>query len=167
MAQDPNPTLELTTITGVTRSLDDWSTTFGLALVLLPGRPEAAAFLPVIERMYATFGDADVHAAICCAADASLARRVLGDAAGRWMVFCDPYAHLAGALGIERMPAFVHLRLDTSVVSCAEGFDPVQWQRVADGIAKAVHWTSPLIAGPGCPPASRGWALTARDLGRG
>ncbi len=161
MANDPNPALELTTIAGVTRPLDDWATTFNLAIVVLPGRPEAAAFVAVIDRIYATFGDSDVRATICVAADAAIARRVLGGAADRWMVFCDPEARLSDALGLGCMPAFVHLRLDTTVVDAAEGFDPTEWQRVADGIARTTHWTSPVVAGPGCPPATRGWALTA------
>ncbi|MCZ7531649.1 MAG: hypothetical protein M5U31_15720 [Acidimicrobiia bacterium] len=161
MADDPNPSLDLTTIRGITRSLDDWTTTFNLAVVVLPGRPEASTFLPVIERIYATLEDSDVRTTICIAADAAIAHRILGDAVDRWMVFCDPDAGLAAALGLGRMPAFVHLRQDTTVVDAAEGFDPVEWQRVADGIARASHWTSPVVAGPGCPRATPGWALTA------
>ena len=41
MAQDPDPTIELTTARGVTRTLDDWTTSFHLAVTVLPGRPEA------------------------------------------------------------------------------------------------------------------------------
>lgn len=161
VAQDPNPALELTTIRGVTRSLDDWSTTFNLAIVLLPGRPEAAAFLPVVDRLYATFGDSDVRATICVAADEAIARRILGDVADRYLVLCDPGSELAGSLGLERLPAFVHLRQDTTVVSAAEGFDAAEWQKVADGIARLKHWSSPKVAGRGCPPATRGWPLSA------
>ncbi len=161
VADDPNPALELTTVTGVTRSLDDWTTTFNLAVVILPGRPESAAFLPVMDRIYSTLEDSDVRTTVCISSDASIARRILGDAVGRWMAFCDPDAQLATALGLVRMPAFVHLRQDTTVVDAAEGFDPAEWQRVADGMARASHWTSPVVAGPGCPRATRGWALTA------
>lgn len=161
MAQDPNPALDLTTIRGVTRSLDDWTTTFNLAIVLLPGRPEAAAFLPVVERLYATFGDADVRATICVAAGEPIARRILGDAADRRLVFCDPESKLAESLGLEHLPAFVHLRQDTTVVAAAEGFDAAEWQKVADGIARLQHWASPQVAGRGCPPATRGWPLSA------
>ena len=39
MAQAPDPNIELTTIRGVTRTLNEWTTTFHLALTVLPGRP--------------------------------------------------------------------------------------------------------------------------------
>ncbi len=48
MAQNPDPNLQLTSIKGVTRSLDDWATIFNLAIVLLPARAEASAWTPVI-----------------------------------------------------------------------------------------------------------------------
>ena len=160
MAQNPDPSLELTSITGVTRTLDDWATVFNLAIVLLPDRPEAAAWVPVIDRIYATLGDSDVRATVCVSAGESITRRILGDAASRWLTFCDEGHRLASALGLERLPAFVHLRQDTSLVAAAQGWSPSEWQRVADEIAKKEHWTSPRIAAPGNPRPTAGWALT-------
>jgi hypothetical protein len=161
VAQNPDPTLQLTSITGVTRTLDDWATMFNLAIVLLPARPEASAWVPVIDRMYATLGDSDVRTIVCVAANASITRRIIGDAADRWLTFCDPDQALATALGLERLPAFVHLRQDTSLVEAAQGWSVSEWQRVADDVAKKEHWTSPRIAAPGNPRATPGWALTA------
>lgn len=161
MAQNPDPSLELTSITGVTRTLDDWATVFNLSIVLLPARPEAAAWVPVIDRIYATFGDSDVRTTVCVAATPAITRRILGDAANRWLTFCDPDQRFAAALGLERLPAFVHLRQDTSLVAAAQGWSPTEWQRVADEIAKKEHWTSPLIAAHGNPRPTPGWALTA------
>lgn len=161
MAQNPDPTLPLTTITGVTRTLDDWATVFNLAVVLLPGRAEAAAWVPVIDRIYATLGESDVRATVCVAGNALVARRVLGEAADRYLVWCDPDATLAGALGFEHLPAFVHLRQDTSVAAATEGWSIEAWQQVADAIARAQHWTSPALAGRHLPPATPGWPLSA------
>jgi hypothetical protein len=161
VANNPDPSLQLTSITGVTRTLDDWATVFNLAIVLLPPRPEASAWVPVIDRIYATFGDSDVRTTVCVSADASIARRILGDAADRWLTFCDPDGALASSLGLERLPAFVHLRQDTSLVNAAQGWSPSEWQRVADELAKKEHWTSPLIAAPGNPRPTPGWALSA------
>ena len=161
MAQNPDPSLELTSITGVTRTLDDWATVFNLAIVLLPDRPEAAAWVPVIDRMYATLGDSDVRTIVCVSAGVSITRRILGDASSRWLTFCDDGHRLASALGLERLPAFVHLRQDTSLVSAAQGWSPSEWQRVADEIAQKQHWTSPRIAAPGNPRPTPGWALSA------
>ena len=160
MAKNPDPALNLTSITGVTRTLDDWATVFNLAIVLLPARPEAAAWVPVIDRIYATLGDSDVRTTVCVAANESITRRILGDAASRWLTFCDPEQTLASALGLERLPAFVHLRQDTSIVSSAQGWSPSEWQRVADEIAKKEHWSSPKVAAPGNPRPTPGWALT-------
>ena len=56
MAQDPDPTVELTTARGVTRTLDDWTTSFHLALTVLPGRPEAASYVRIGRRIAETLG---------------------------------------------------------------------------------------------------------------
>ncbi|HEX4493399.1 MAG TPA: hypothetical protein VH914_19500 [Acidimicrobiia bacterium] len=161
MANNPDPSLQLTSIAGVTRTLDDWATVFNLAIVLLPPRPEAAAWVPVIDRIYATFGDSDVRTTVCVSANESIARRILGDAADRWLTFCDPDGALASSLALERLPAFVHLRQDTSLVNVAQGWSPSEWQRVADALAKKEHWTSPQIAAAGNPRPTPGWALSA------
>jgi hypothetical protein len=161
VATNPDPSLQLTSITGVSRTLDDWATVFNLAIVMLPPRPEAAAWVPVIDRIYATFGDSDVRTTVWVAANESITRRILGDAADRWLTFCDPDAMLANALGLERLPAFVHLRQDTSLVNAAQGWSPSEWQRVADEIAKKQHWSSPLVAAAGNPRPTPGWALSA------
>jgi hypothetical protein len=162
VAQNPDPNLSLTSITGVTRTLDDWLTVFHLAAVMVPPRLEAKAFNPVIERIFATLGDADVRATIWVAGPESMARKILGDLADRYLVLCDPDQGLATSLGLERLPAFVHLRQDTTLVAAAQGWSPSEWQKVADGIAKAQHWTSPVLSGiKRCPPATPGWALTA------
>jgi hypothetical protein len=161
VANNPDPSLELTSIAGVTRTLDDWATVFNLAIVLLPARPEAAAWVPVIDRLYATLGDSDVRTTVCVSANAAITRRIIGDAASRWLTFCDPDQRLASALGLERLPAFVHLRQDTSLVTVTQGWSASEWQRVADEIAKKQHWTSPQVAAPGNPRPTPGWALTA------
>jgi hypothetical protein len=161
VAQNPDPSLALTSVKGVTRSLDDWATVFNLAIVLLPARPEAAAWVPVIERIYATFGDSDVRTTICVSANASISRRIVGDAADRWLTFCDPDEVLAKSLGLERLPAFVHLRQDTSLVSVAQGWSATEWQKVADEIARTQHWSSPVVSSSSNPGPTPGWPLAS------
>ena len=39
VAQNPDPSLQLTSLKGVTRTLDDWTTVFNIAVVLLPTPP--------------------------------------------------------------------------------------------------------------------------------
>jgi hypothetical protein len=152
--------LELTTSRGVTRTLDDWSTMFQLCCVVLPGRHEAAAWIPVARKIFATFGDSDCTCAYVVTGPAEVARRLLGPAEREEMTFVDPDHALVTSLGLERLPAFVHLRQDTTVVAAAEGWDPRDWQRVAKEVAKAMQWTTPELTGRGLPPTTEGWPLT-------
>ena len=161
MAQNPDPQLAITSLAGVTRTLDDWTTVFNLAMVVLPDRPEGRAFMPVIERIFATFGDSDVRTVVCVPSTTAVTRRILGDAADKWLVFCDPDKAFVNSLGLERLPAFVHIRQDTSLVAAAQGWSPTEWQKVADELAKHQHWTSPQVAGRNDPPPSPGWPIAS------
>jgi hypothetical protein len=157
MAQNPNPLTPLTSYAGVTRTLDDWATVFNLAIVVLPDRPEAAHFVPVIERIFATFGDSDVRTVVCMPSTPAITQRVLGDAVDRMLVWCDPDHAFVESLGLERLPAFVFLRQDTTLVTAAQGWRASDWQRVADEIARHEHWTSPVVAGRADPAPTPGW----------
>jgi len=159
MAQNPDPNLALTSIKGVTRTLDDWATIFQLAIVLLPARAEASAWVPVIDRMYRTLGDSDVRTCVCVPSTPAITRRIVGDLADRTLTFCDPDHALASSLGLERLPAFVHLRQDTTLVAAAQGWSASEWQSVVDEVARHVHWTAPTVAAPGNPAPTAGWEL--------
>lgn len=161
MAQNPNPQLQITSYKGVTRTLDDWATVFNLAIVVLPDRPEGASFVPVIDRIFSTFGDSDVRTIVCVPTTPAIAKRILGDNVDRWLVWCDPEKAFVESLGLERLPAFVHLRQDTSLVTAAQGWSPTEWQKVADAIAKHGHWTSPVVSGPGNPDPTPGWPIAS------
>jgi hypothetical protein len=161
MAGNPNPQLPITSYTGITRTLDDWATVFNLAIVVLPDRPEGSQFVPVIERIFATFGDSDVRTIVCVPSTPAITKRIIGDAVDEWLVWCDPDRAFAESLGLERLPAFVHLRQDTTLVTAAQGWSPSEWQRVADEIARLQHWTSPVVAGRGDPAPTPGWPLAS------
>ena len=161
VAQNPDPQLALTSLKGVTRTLDDWATVFNLAVVILPGRREASGFVPVVDRIFRTFGDSDVRTIVCVTSTPAITERILGDVTDRWLVFCDPDGTLATSLGLERLPAFVHLRQDTTLVTAAQGWSPREWQRVADNIAKTQHWTTPVVAGRNDPPPTPGWPVAS------
>jgi hypothetical protein len=158
VAQDPDPTIELTTLRGVTRTLDDWTTSFHLALVVLPGRPEASPYVRVGRRIADVFGGSDTRVAFLVAGPERIARRVLGADADRYLVFLDPDGLVVKSLGLARLPALAHIRLDCSLAGAAEGWDPTKWDEVAGGLAKAMAWTKPLIPAPGDPPPSEGWS---------
>ena len=137
--------LELTTSQGVTRTLDDWSTMFQLCLIVLPARAEAAAWIPVAHRIFATFGDSDCRCAFVVTGGAEVARRLLGQAERDDVTFIDPDQALVTSLGLERLPAFVHLRQDTSLAAVAEGWDPDAWQEVATRLGRAMAWSVPHL----------------------
>ena len=145
----------------MTRTLDDWATVFNLAIVVLPDRPEGASFVPVIDRIFSTFGDSDARTIVCVPTTAGIAKRILGDDVDRWLVWCDADKAFVESLGLERLPAFVHLRQDTSLVTAAQGWSPTEWQKVADAIAKHEHWTSPMVSGPGNPDPTPGWPIAS------
>jgi hypothetical protein len=159
VAKNPDPNLKLASTKGVTRTLDDWSTMFHLCLVILPPRPEASVFIPVAKRIFQVFGDADCRTAFCVVGNDYIARGVLGDAEEQYLSFVDTDGELVSSLGLQHLPAFVHLRQDTSLVASAEGWDPAEWQRVAKEVAKAMAWSVPTVAGAGDPPPTPGWPV--------
>ena len=157
MAEDPDPTTELTTIRGVTRTLDDWTTTFHLALTVLPGRPEAAAYVRVGRRIADVLGGSDCRPAFLVVGNERAARRVLGSAADEYLCFVDPEGTATKALGVARTPAFVHVSLDTTVASLVDGWDPSAWDDAVERLAKEMAWSRPLIPAPGDPAPFAGW----------
>jgi hypothetical protein len=159
VAKNPDPNLKLASTKGVTRTLDDWSTMFHLCLVILPPRPEAAVFIPIAKRIFAVFGDADCRTALCVVGNEFITKGVLGEAEDQYLSFCDADGELASSLGLTHLPAFVHLRQDTSLVAAAEGWDPAEWQRVAKEVGKSMAWSVPTVGAPGDPPPTPGWPV--------
>jgi hypothetical protein len=159
MATSPDPSVKLTSTRGVTRTLDDWSTMFHLCLVVLPPRPEASRWVPIARRIFKVFGDADCRTAYVVAGNEFIAKGVLGAAEDEALTLCDPDGEFVQSLGLAHLPAFVHLRQDTSLVAAAEGWDPAEWQRVAKDVAKAMSWSTPEVAGAGDPAPTPGWAV--------
>lgn len=161
MAKNPNPLLPITSYAGVTRTLDDWTTVFNIAVIVVPDRPEGAAFVPIIDRIFRTFGDSDVRTIVCVPSTKTIAKRILGDAVDRWLVWLDPDRAFVESLGLERLPAFLMLRQDTSLVTAVQGWRASEWQRVAGEIAAKEHWSTPLVSGRGDPAPTPGWPVAS------
>jgi len=159
VAKNPDPNLKLVSTKGVSRTLDDWSTMFHLCLVILPPRSEASAYIPIAERIFKVLGDADCRTALCVVGNEFIASNVLGEAESRYLSFIDPDAELVTSLGLTHLPAFVHLRQNTTLVAAAEGWDPAAWQAVAKEVGKSMAWSVPTVAGPGDPPPTPGWPV--------
>ena len=75
VAAKPDPQTPLTTIAGDVRSIDDWTTTFHLCIIVLPDQMEARYFLPVADRIFKVFGDADCHTALVVPSTPAIAKR--------------------------------------------------------------------------------------------
>ena len=159
MPKNPDPSLKLTSTKGQTRTLDDWTTMFHLCLVVLPPRPEAARFIPIAQRIFKVFGDADCRTGFCVVGNEFIAKGVLGDAEDRYITFSDPDAEFVTSLGLTHLPALVHLRQDTSLLLAAEGWDPHAWQDAVKAIGKELKWSYPELSKPGDPAPTPGWPV--------
>ena len=122
-------------------------TTFHLLLIVLdPYTNESSWILPTAARVIRTFEQADVRVAILIAADTENdARQFLGPMAEEVMTFVDSKREAVKALGLERLPALVHLDLGGGVVSAAEGWHPMQWRAACEKLAKSMSWSAPAI----------------------
>jgi hypothetical protein len=159
VATNPPGDLQLAPLDGEPGALDAWLTTFHLAAVVLdPYTYESAWLLDTAGRILEGFRDADCRIALVVTADAHDTREFLGPWAERFLTFADPDRELVKAIGLNELPAFVHLRQDRSVVSVAEGWDPSEWRDAASRLAKDMSWTRPHIPAPGDPAPYAGSA---------
>lgn len=159
MATNPPGDLQLTPLVGEPCSLDAWLTTFHLAVVVLdPYTYESAWLLETAGRILENFRGADCRIGFVVTADADDTREFMGPWAERFLTFCDPDRELVKAIGLNELPAFVHIGQDRSVVSTAEGWDPPEWREATARLAKAMSWNRPHIPMPGDPAPYAGSA---------
>ena len=142
---------------GKGRPVMEWLTTFHLASVVLdPYTNESAWVLNAATRILEQFRGSDARINLVVTANATDTRAFLGPLAERFMVFCDPERTAVRAMGLDALPAFVFIRVDGIVAAAAEGWNPPEWEAVADAIAEITWWTSIPVPGPGDPGPFRG-----------
>ena len=152
MAVNPPPDLMLTPINGEGKPLRAWLTTFHLAFVALdPYTDESRRILETAGRILDVFEQADTRVAWVCTGDAARCRNFLGRRSEDTLTFIDPDRSVVKAFGLETLPAFVHVAMDATIASAAEGWDPPAWKAVADGLARMTRWRAPVIPSPGDP----------------
>lgn len=152
MPTDPAGDVPLTHLSGAEHPLDDWLTTFHLAVVILdPYEYESAWLLETAGRILTTFTGADVRVGFVVTAPPAEAKEFLGPWADRLFALCDPDKAFVKSLGLETLPSLVHIGLDGSLLGSAEGWDPAAWRAVVDNLAKAMWWKAPEIPAPGDP----------------
>lgn len=142
---------------GQGRPVMEWLTTFHLASVVLdPYTNESSWVLKSAARVLEQFRGSDARINLVVTGGAAEARTFLGPYAERFLVFCDPNRSVVKAMGLSELPAFVFTRVDGVVAAAAQGWNPREWEVVADAIAEVCWWTSITLPGPGDPGAFRG-----------
>ncbi len=142
---------------GTARPIMEWLTTFHLASVVLdPYTNESSWILRSATRVLEQFRDSDARINLIVTANAPDARTFLGPHADRFLTFCDPERAVVKAMGLSELPAFVFTRVDGVVAAAAQGWNPPEWEAVADAIAEVCWWTSIPVPGPGDPGPFRG-----------
>ncbi|MFL6206478.1 MAG: hypothetical protein ACJ739_14140 [Acidimicrobiales bacterium] len=159
MATDPPADLLLQPINGDAGTIADWLTTFQLATVVLdPFTNESSWLLDTAGRVLLHFREADCRVAFIVTATPAEARQFLGPWADRVLTFADPDRAAVRAMGLNELPAFLHIRGDRTVAAAAEGWDPEQWRSVAESLATNNSWSVPLIPADGDPSPYAGSA---------
>ncbi len=142
---------------GQGRPVMEWLTTFHLASVVLdPYTNESSWILRAASRVLEQFRGSDARINLIVTAGPVEARTFLGPLAERFLVFCDPDRSTVKAMGLNELPAFVFTRVDGVVAATAEGWQPHEWEAVADAIAAITWWTSLPVPGAGDPGPFRG-----------
>ena len=157
MPSDNVSEVPLTSLGGDTRPVEEWTTTFQLALVALdPYTQESAALLEPAGRILRHYAEADCRTAFLMACDEADARQFLGPWIDEMMVYVDPDRVAVKGLGLERLPAFVHVDQNNAVVGAAEGWDPAEWRALAIDLARIMSWRRPNIPEAGDPAPFQG-----------
>jgi hypothetical protein len=159
VAEQVPDSVSLTALSGDVASLDDWLTTFQLAVVVIdPYTSESAWLLDTAGELLVEFSGADCRVAWVVTSDADDARTFLGPWADRLLTFCDADRQFVKGVGLQRLPAFVHLRQDRVVVSAAEGWDPTEWDAAIAGLTQMMSWSKVDVPPPGAPGPFQGSA---------
>lgn len=157
MATDPPADLELTPLNGQPQTVQGWLTMFHLVVVVLdPFTHESAWILKTVARILRIYEEADCRVALMVTATPAEARMFLGPYAEDFLTFADPDRTAVKALGLERLPALVHIRQDLSIAGASEGWNPLEWKAITENLSKAMRWTKPVIPAPGDPAPYEG-----------
>lgn len=148
MATDPPPDLTLTPLGGRPRTIQELLVTFHLLLVAFdPYEEQSSWLLPTATRILRTFDQADVRVALLVTAGAADARLWLGPHAQEFRVFVDPDRVVVKGFGLKELPAAIFLGMDGTIIRSAEGWQPSDWRKVVDEVARITGWKAPVVPG--------------------
>lgn len=137
---------------GSDRTLGGQLTMFHLvAVVLDPYTHESSWLLDTAARILRNFSGADCRCAFVVTADRDGAQAFMGPLCDEFLVFADPDRSFVGAVGLEELPAFVHVAIDGTIAGRADGWDPETWRPIAENLAEVMSWSRPEIPVSGDP----------------
>lgn len=149
--------MQLATTEGEGRPLEEWVTNFHLVVVIVdPYTHESAWLIDTAGRILRNFAEADCRVGWLVTADAEAARDFLGPWSEELITFVDPERSVVAELGVESLPAIVHLDHGLQVVGSAEGWVPREWRAVVAELAEAMSWSRPNIPAEGDPTPYEG-----------
>ena len=145
------PELVLDSIRGDGYPLRDWLTSYPLCLVAIdPYTHESAWILETAGRILDHYSPADVRVGWLATTDNDGCEQFLGPWADRFLTFADPGREAVTGLGIDRLPALVHIRADGDL-TVVDGWDPSRWRTVTDELSRILSWSRPMLPQPGDP----------------
>jgi hypothetical protein len=145
--------LVLTPLQGDGRTLREWVTNFHLLTVVLdPYTNESSWILPTAQRIMAVYSESDCRMSwLVTGTDTDGAKAFLGPLAEQWLTFVDPDRTAVKALGLEQLPALVHIGTDLRVQGVAEGWEPSGWRAITANLTKVMSWGKVLVPDRGDP----------------
>lgn len=135
----------------------DLVTTFHMAAVVLdPFTYESSWIIDTAVRIFDVYKAADVRTAWVVTSSPSDARQFLGPMADRYMTFADEDRTFVRGVGLESLPAFVHIDQGLNIVGQAQGWSAMSWLAVARGLSEQMDWSMPVLPTEADPPPYHG-----------
>ena len=153
VATNPDLNIQIHSVAGDPRPLEEYLTSFPLAVVALdPFTHESSWILNTARRVLSVFRGADVRVAYLVAGtDAEGAQQFLGSLTEETLALVDPDRSLIKSLEVSNLPAFIVLKQDGSILDAAENWDPAAWRRVGEKLADLTSWSRPEFPAEGDP----------------
>lgn len=152
MAATLDTEVTLTPLNGDPRPIGDWVTVFHLVVVVLdPYTYESSWLIDTAGRILRNFVGADCRVAFMVTASPEEAEEFLGPWTSEILTFADEDRSVVRALGLESLPAIVHLDHQLNLRASAEGWNPPDWRDFATQLGKAMSWRPPVIPDAGDP----------------
>jgi hypothetical protein len=152
VAIDVDGDVLLTPVRGQAARLEEWTTMFHLAVVVLdPFTYESSWIIDTARRIMSVYGEADCRVGFIVTGTVEEAKQFLGPLVHEYLVLADPHRDAVKAMGLEWLPAFVHLNQNHAIETRAEGWNPEEWRRVAERLTVLMDWRRPQIPAPSDP----------------